>query len=104
MATRSSAHSGGADPIQIQARLLRDWQWLDPPGATSGFSIPPGEEASQPKSATGRRRGWREKDVERAIGAARDAGLTAYRVEIAPDGTIAIVVEEAGGTTESSQT
>ncbi|HEY6814087.1 MAG TPA: hypothetical protein VI168_00980 [Croceibacterium sp.] len=35
---------------------------------------------------------WREAEVERAIAAAEKAGLSAYRVEIAPDGTIAIVV------------
>ncbi|MXO89115.1 hypothetical protein [Alteraurantiacibacter aestuarii] len=34
-------------------------------------------------------------DVQRAISAARDAGLRDYRVEIAPDGTIAIVVGAA---------
>lgn len=96
MATRTSAHAGGAAPIQIQARILRDWQSLDPPGAMCGFAIGPGQDASPPEGATRRRRGWREKDVERAIGAARDAGLTSYRVEIAPDGTISIIVEETG--------
>ena len=35
---------------------------------------------------------WRESDVRRAIGAAEKAGLHRYRVEIAPDGTISIVV------------
>ena len=35
---------------------------------------------------------WRLADVKRAIGAAEKAGLHNYRVEIAPDGTIAIVV------------
>jgi len=35
---------------------------------------------------------WREADLARAIAAAEKAGLRAYRVEIAPDGTIAIVV------------
>jgi len=36
--------------------------------------------------------GWRQADVRRAINAAEQAGLRAYRIEIAPDGTIAIVV------------
>jgi hypothetical protein len=36
--------------------------------------------------------GWRQSDVRRAIAAAEKAGLTSYRVEIAPDGTISIVV------------
>lgn len=35
---------------------------------------------------------WSEADVERAIAAAEQAGLGTYRVEISPDGTIAIVV------------
>jgi hypothetical protein len=37
---------------------------------------------------------WRQADVKRAIGAAEQAGLRLYRVEIAPDGTISIVVGE----------
>ena len=39
---------------------------------------------------------WRDADVERAIAAAERAGLRAYRVEIAQDGTIAIVVGPSG--------
>lgn len=39
-----------------------------------------------------RKRPWRQADVRRAIGAAQQAGLERYRVEIGPDGTIAIVV------------
>ena len=35
---------------------------------------------------------WRQSDVKRAIVAAEQAGLRAYRVEVAPDGTISIVV------------
>lgn len=40
----------------------------------------------------GGRKGWRQSDVARAIGVAKKAGLQSYRVEIAPDGTISIVV------------
>lgn len=40
---------------------------------------------------------WREADVLRAIAAAEKAGLAAYRIEIATDGTIAIVVTGSGG-------
>jgi hypothetical protein len=39
-----------------------------------------------------RRERWQQAEVTRAIGAAERAGLLNYRVEIAPDGTIAIVV------------
>lgn len=35
---------------------------------------------------------WRDADLQRAIRAAEEAGLADYRVEIAPDGTITIVV------------
>lgn len=38
------------------------------------------------------RRDWRERDLKRAIAVAQQAGLEAYRVEIAPDGTISVVV------------
>lgn len=40
---------------------------------------------------------WNEADVERAIAAAERAGLGAYRIEIGPDGTIAIVVGTPSG-------
>jgi hypothetical protein len=39
-----------------------------------------------------RRAQWRQTDVRRAIAAAEKAALTNYRVEIASDGTISIVV------------
>ncbi len=35
---------------------------------------------------------WREADVKRALAAAEKARLRAYRVDIAPDGTISIIV------------
>jgi hypothetical protein len=95
MATRESARTGGAAPIQIQAQFLRDWQSFAPPGPMSGFAIAPEEEALRPVKTAGRRGNWREKDVARAIGAAREAGLTSYRVEIGPDGTISIIVSGA---------
>jgi hypothetical protein len=38
---------------------------------------------------------WRQSDIKRAIAAAEAAGLAEYRVEIAPDGTIAIIVGAA---------
>ena len=47
------------------------------------------------------RKGWRQADVKRAIGAAEQAGLSSYRIEIAPDGTITIVVGEPAGTQEA---
>lgn len=44
------------------------------------------------KKAKPRRGHWRERDLQRAIEVAKRSGVTAYRVELAPDGTIAIVV------------
>ena len=38
---------------------------------------------------------WREADVKRALNAAEKARLRSYRVDIAPDGTISIVVGAA---------
>jgi len=35
---------------------------------------------------------WRERDLQRAIAVARRSKLLNYRIELAPDGTIAIVV------------
>jgi len=35
---------------------------------------------------------WRERDLQRAIAVARRSKLVNYRIELAPDGTIAIVV------------
>lgn len=45
-----------------------------------------------PSNDDSTRQRWLDTDLERAIAAAESAGLRAYRVEIAPDGTIAIVV------------
>lgn len=92
MATRVSAHKGGAAPIQIRAQVLRERPSFPPPGPMSGFAIAPHPDAPSPVKAGARKGNWREKDLERAIGAAKEAGLTSYRVEISPDGTISIVV------------
>ena len=52
-----------------------------------GFVLP-----AEPSCADEAPPRWNEADVERAIAAAERAGLAAYRIEIGPDGTIAIVV------------
>lgn len=44
---------------------------------------------------------WRQADVKRAIAAAEKAGLPSYRIEIAPDGTITIVVGASTAPPES---
>jgi len=35
---------------------------------------------------------WSDADLKRAMAAARESALASYRVEIAPDGTISIIV------------
>lgn len=78
-------------PFHIQAQILRQVQ-LAPATALDVFA-PLSEEDAEPSSETRTRKsGWRQSDVRRAIAAAEQAELQAYRVEIAPDGTISIVV------------
>jgi hypothetical protein len=52
-------------------------------------STAPAERDAKPKHS------WREVDLRRALMAARGAKLRNYRVEIAPNGTISIVVTGA---------
>lgn len=69
-------------PIQIRAQALRK--------AAAGRAddmCAPASEAAPPEKA-----GWRQADVKRAIAAAKEAGLESYRIEVTPDGTIAIIV------------
>ena len=60
-----------------------------------GFAMMPDDRAPLPLTdePIGKRR-WRQSDVKRAIAAAEEAGLSSYRIELAPDGTISIVVGE----------
>lgn len=96
MAARASRHGKGDDaPIRIQAQYLREGHGRAPAGPLSGFAITLDDELPSPIDAR-RRAAWRQKDLERALGAAREAELSSYRVEIAPDGTISIVVGAPG--------
>ncbi|MCL6250512.1 hypothetical protein M3P36_05565 [Altererythrobacter sp. KTW20L] len=52
-------------------------------------------DAAQPGPAPMKSGIWREQDLRRALALARSARLRDYRVEIAPDGTISIVVGDA---------
>jgi len=54
--------------------------------------LPDLESANSGKNEHRRRTPWRETDLRRAIAAAKRAGLRFYSVEIAPDGTISIIV------------
>jgi hypothetical protein len=68
---------------------LREEQIRVPSRSTSALSSLPIDESLPPGVGDGH---WRQADVKRAIEAARKAGIEAYRVEIAPDGTISIIV------------
>lgn len=97
MAARTSCDGENAQPVRIQSQYLRENQLYDAAGPISGFAIIPEGEAL-PAIAGSPRRGpdWLEEKVKRAIAAAQDAGLSAYRVEIDPNGTISLVVGIAG--------
>lgn len=88
IAIQASSSGGPQASIQIRAQVLRGRQASAGSSGVLGFVMPeePPPDDTRPDAR------WRETEVERAIAAAERAGLRAYRVEIAPDGTIAIVV------------
>ena len=90
IANRASGSGRGKAPIRIQAQVLRDRQACAGASATVGFIMP--EDCAQPARPEKPAGRWRQADVKRAIVAAQSAGLAGYRIEIAPDGTISIVV------------
>jgi hypothetical protein len=79
-------------PFHIKAQILRQSQ-LEPAAALGVFEPRAGEvsPAADEDAAPSKGR-WRQSEVKRAIAAAEQAGLDAYRVEVAPDGTISIIV------------
>ena len=90
---------GDEGPIQVKAQVLRGLQGFRDPGASAMSMIMP--EDSPFEAGAGEppeRREWREVDLERALAAAQHARLGSYRIEIAPDGTISIVVGQASET------
>ena len=79
--------------IQLKASFLGSKQPCD------GYGIPAAITAFPPEAAmvgtnhdTIRKGHWLQRDLVRAIGVAKRSRLPGYRIEIAPDGTIAIVV------------
>jgi hypothetical protein len=79
-------------PFHIKAQDLRQSQ-LEPATAFQVFEprTDKGVQASSEIEAGSRER-WRQSDVKRLVAAAEQAGLQSYRVEIAPDGTLSIIV------------
>lgn len=84
--------SRGQKPIQIRAEALRNWQ--APFDTRRGFAMMSDDAAKteKPNEAPAGAADWRDDDLKRAIAAAEEAGLRSYRAEIAPDGTISIIV------------
>ena len=79
-------------PFHIKAQMLRQSQ-LEPGVALGVFEPRSGQESpASDEGATRSKVRWRQSEVKRAIAAAEQAGLQSYRVEVAPDGTIAIIV------------
>lgn len=76
--------------IQVRAEYLRGGEPAGHANAFTPADVMPLDMRSSGSSH--KRRSWRSHDLQRALAAARKAGLERYRVEIAPDGTIAIVV------------
>ena len=80
-------------PIQIRSQFLRQWQPDGDVSAAGAFaSMVEAPERCSGASEAHPPGHWRQRDVKRAIGAAEQAGLASYRVEVAPDGTISIIV------------
>lgn len=76
-------------PIQVRADVLARMEALSTNPLWTTLTASSGDaEPEKPSDETG----WHEGDLKRAIEVAEQAGLTSYRVEIAPDGTISIIV------------
>jgi len=86
-------------PIQIKAQALRRWRPMAHATPVGPFAIVPDDPMSGSNGPDARGKGaWRQSDVKRAVAAAEQAGLESYRVEIAPDGTISIIVGDPSET------
>jgi hypothetical protein len=89
-------------PFHIKAQILRQSQ-LEPATALGVFERRADEISAPASEATGRPR-WRQSDVKRLVAAAEQAGLQSYRVEVAPDGTLSIIVGAPEETADPAKT
>jgi len=79
--------------IQIRAHCLQGLETPDSLDAFIGGRAMGQQMTGATRSNAGpRRRQWRDRDLQRAIAVARRSKLLNYRIELAPDGTISIVV------------
>ncbi len=86
-------------PFHITAQALRKAQ-LRAETALAIFDVRSGAKAPPAENPKDGRARWRQSDVKRAIAAAEQAELGSYRIEIAPDGTIAIIVGDPADTAD----
>ena len=85
-------------PFHIKAQILRQAQ-LEPAAALGVFAERTGgADVPSPTARPTGKAGWRQSDVKRVLAAAGQAGLHSYRVEVAPDGTISLIVGEPAAT------
>jgi hypothetical protein len=99
MGIRASTPGEGVAPIQIRAQVLRRRPGFAYAGAGMAFPLVPDDPAAEATGTAAQGTGqWKQADVKRAINAAEKAGLTSYRVEIAADGTISIIVGDPADT------
>jgi hypothetical protein len=88
-----SGAAGARKPIEVRASILREQGAAMLRSGWQGFAAM--HDDPEPDENAGKSRtGWCDTDLKRAIAVAEEAGLRSYRVEIAPDGTIAIIVGE----------
>lgn len=80
----------GKRPVVLKARGLERFQAPAPSANPLPFALP--DDAPAPPAASRPDRAEREALLTEAISAAQNAGLMRYRVTLAPDGSVAIVV------------
>lgn len=90
-------------PIQIRSQFLRQWQPDGDASALGAFAVITGDADRCSETGETHPKGhWRQRDLKRAIAAAEQAGLATYRVEVAPEGTISIIVGDPADTSPGS--
>ena len=82
-------------PIRIRSQALRRRRNTIESGP---FAVLPDEDLLKAEPAAPCE--WQQADVKRAIEAAEEAGLSSYRVEIAPDGSISVIVGDPDHTAD----
>ncbi len=83
------ATTGRIAPLHIRSQAVKGAGSSLRIGAGSGMTAFP---LDVTQAAPAKRGAWRERDLRRALAVARCAKLRNYSVEIAPDGTISILV------------